>query len=147
MNKVILLGRLTKNPEIKYSQKGNMMVANFTLAVNRKYVKQVEERQTDFINIVAFSKLAEFVNQYLNIGLQICVSGRIQTSEWEDKNGQKRYTPEVIAEEIDFADSLKKKEADESILNGNSPINNSNTQIENNDNSNDFVLDADDLPF
>lgn len=147
MNKVILLGRLTKNPEIKYSQKGNMMVANFTLAVNRKYVKQVEERQTDFINIVAFSKLAEFVNQYLNIGLQICVSGRIQTSEWEDKNGQKRYTPEVIAEEIDFADSLKKQEADESILNGNSPVNNSNTQIENNENSNDFVLDADDLPF
>ena len=65
MNKVILLGRLTKNPDIKYSQTNNMMVASFSLAVNRKYVKQGEERQTDFINIVAYSKLAEFVQKYL----------------------------------------------------------------------------------
>ena len=114
MNKAILLGRLTKAPEIRYSQASNMKVTTFTLAVNRKYVKTGEERQADFISIVAYSKLAEFVEKYLNTGLQICVSGRIQTRSWDDQNGQKRYATEVIAEEIDFADSPKK--ADESIL-------------------------------
>ena len=64
MNKIILLGRLTKDPEIRYSQTNNMMIANFTLAVNRKYVKPGEERLTDFINIVTYSKLAEFAQKY-----------------------------------------------------------------------------------
>ena len=114
MNTSILLGRLTKNPEIRYSQTNQMKVANFTLAVNRKYVKEGEERQADFINIVAFSKLADFVEKHLKQGLQICVKGRIQTRSWEDQEGQKRYATEVIAEEIDFADSPKK--ADESKL-------------------------------
>ena len=84
MNKSILLGRLTKDPEIRYSQTNNMMIANFTLAVNRKYAKAGEERQTDFINIVAYSKLAEFAEKYLKQGLQICICGRIQTRTWED---------------------------------------------------------------
>ena len=108
MNTSILLGRLTKNPEIRYSQTNQVRVANFTLAVNRKYVKEGEERQADFINIVAFSKLADFVEKHLKQGLQICVKGRIQTRSWEDQEGQKRYATEVIAEEIDFADSPKK---------------------------------------
>lgn len=127
MNKVILLGRLTKDPEMRYSQSNNNMVAQFTLAVNRKYVKPGEERQTDFINIVAWSKLAEFVQKYLHTGIQICVSGRLQVRSWVDKNNQTRYTTEVVAEEIDFADAPKK--------------NNENTQsVEN-------TLEADDLPF
>ena len=141
MNKVILLGRLTKNPDIRYSQTNNMMVASFSLAVNRKYVKQGEERQTDFINIVAYSKLAEFVQKYLKVGLQICICGRMQTSTWEDKNGQKRYATEVVAEDIDFADSPKK--TDESVLYASTPVNSTNQ----NNQEDEFISDGDDLPF
>lgn len=143
MNKSILLGRLTKAPEIRLSQKNNTKVANFTLAVNRKYVAPGEERQADFINIVAYSKLAEFAEKYLKQGLQICICGRIQTRTYEDNNGQKRYITEVIAEEIDFADSLKKQQPDESILFGSNPVNN-NTPVENTD---DSIFASDDLPF
>lgn len=141
MNKVILLGRLTKNPDIRYSQTNNMMVASFSLAVNRKYVKQGEERQTDFINIVTYSKLAEFVQKYLKVGLQICICGRMQTRTWEDKNGQKRYATEVIAEDIDFADSPKK--TDESVLYASTPVNSTNQ----NNQEDEFISDGDDLPF
>lgn len=143
MNKSILLGRLTKEPEIKYSQANDFMVANFTLAVNRKYVKQGEERQSDFINIVAYSKLAEFANKYLKQGLQVCVCGRIQTRNYEDKNGIKRYVTEVIAEEIVFADSFKKE--DDSILNSDKPVNvqeNTDTNT-----SEDIFPSEDGLPF
>ena len=141
MNKVILLGRLTKNPDIKYSQTNNMMVASFSLAVNRKYVKQGEERQTDFINVVTYSKLAEFVQKYLKVGLQICICGMMQTRTWEDKNGQKRYVTEVIAEDIDFADSPKK--TDESVLYASTPVNSTNQ----NNQEDEFISDGDDLPF
>lgn len=139
MNKIILLGRLTKAPEIRYSQTNEMKVALFTLAVNRKYVKPGEERQADFINIVAYSKLAEFSEEYLRQGLQICVCGRMQTRSYEDKNGIRRYVTEVISEEIDFADSFKKE--DDSILNSDKPV---NTQ----ENTNEDVFPSeDDLPF
>ena len=143
MNKSILLGRLTKAPEIRYSQANDFMVANFTLAVNRKYVKPGEERQADFINIVAYSKLAEFANKYLRQGLQICVCGRIQTRNYEDKNGIKRYVTEVVAEEIDFADSLKKE--DDSILNSDKPV---NIQEHTDTNTGEDIFPSeDDLPF
>ena len=141
MNKVILLGRLTKNPDIKYSQTNNMMVASFSLAVNRKYVKQGEERQTDFINVVTYSKLAEFVQKYLKVGLQICTCGRMQTRTWEDKNGQRRYATEVIAEDIDFADGPKK--TDESVLYSATPVNSTNQ----NNQEDEFISDGDNLPF
>lgn len=147
MNKVILLGRLTKNPEIRYSQKNNMMVANFTLAVNRKYVKPREERQADFINIVTYSKIAEFVQKYLKQGLQVCICGRMQTRTYDDNNGIKRYVTEIIAEDIDFADSFKKQEPDESILNSSTKVNTNSAQTESSENSDDFVLASDDLPF
>lgn len=141
MNKSILLGRLTKAPEIRYSQSNNIKVANFTLAVNRKYVAKGEERQADFINIVAYSKLAEFAEKYLRQGLQICVCGRIQTRTYEDNSGQKRYVTEIIAEDIDFADSFKKIE-DTSILNGNG-----NVETEKTDTTDCEVMGDDDLPF
>lgn len=147
MNKSILLGRLTKNPEIRYSQKNNIKVANFTLAVNRKYVAQGEERQADFINIVAYSKLAEFAEKYLKQGLQICICGRIQTRTYEDNNGQKRYITEIIAEEIDFADSLKKEQPDVNVLYANSPANINNNNTENTENTEELALESDDLPF
>jgi len=108
MNKSILLGRLTKEPEIRYSQANNTKVTNFTLAVNRNYAKIGEERQADFINIVAFSKLADFAEKYLKKGLQICVCGRIQTRVYTDSDNQKHYITEIIAENIDFADSQQK---------------------------------------
>lgn len=139
MNKSILLGRLTKAPEIRLSQKNNNKVANFTLAVNRKYVAPGEERQADFINIVSYGKLAEFVEKYLNQGIQICVSGRIQTRTYDDNNGQRHYVTEIIAEEIDFADSIKKDNTNESILNS--------KQIENTENSDEFDPNSDELPF
>lgn len=139
MNKVILLGRLTKAPEIRFSQTNNIKVASFSLAVNRNYAKEGEERQTDFINIVTYSRLADFTEKYLKQGIQICISGRLQTRNYEDKNGIRRYVTEVIAEEINFADSFNKFE-------------NENTQdtIKENltENSSDLpICNEDDLPF
>lgn len=142
MNKTILLGRLTKNPEIKFSQINNIKVVTFSIAVNRKYIKQGEERQADFFNIVAYSKLAEFVERFLKQGIQICVLGRLQTRNYEDKNGVKRYVTEIIAEEIDFADSYTKIEG-----------NTDNTEktisedLKEKDTSEDFISNGDDLPF
>ncbi len=109
MNKVELLGRLTKEPEVRYTQTNNTMVVNFTLAVNRRFAKEGEQ-QADFINCVAWSKTAEFVNKYFNKGQQVAVVGRVQTRNWEDDNGQKHYATEVVAEEVYFADSKKEEE-------------------------------------
>ena len=146
MNKVILLGRLTKEPEIRYSQINNSKVANFTLAVNRKYAKQGEENQTDFISIVAFSKLAEFIEKYLVKGFQICVRGRIQTRNWEDKCGQKHYVTEVVAEEIDFADS--QRNVDNNSNTSNDTENPKATEtIADTSNEVDVFTDGEDLPF
>lgn len=138
MNKVILIGRLTKDPEIKYTKTNNTTVTTFTLAVNRKFTKQGEEQQTDFINVTAYSKIAEFISNYFQKGQQIAIVGRLQLRNWDDDNGQKHYVTEVIAEETYFAESKKSQYADSSIMNGN--VSNSST-VENN-NSYD-----DDLPF
>ena len=143
MNKVILLGRLTKAPEIRYSQTANTKIALFTLAVNRRFVKQGEERDADFINIVAYSKLADFSEKYLSQGIQVNVVGRLQNRSYEDKNGNTKYVTEVIAKEIYFADS--KKKADESILWQN---NSNNAQATDATSHIDGLVDsADDLPF
>lgn len=108
MNKVILMGRLTKDPEVRYTQTNNTQVTSFTLAVNRRFTKKGEEVLADFINIVSYSKVAEFVSNYFKKGQQVSISGRIQTRNWEDEKGQKHYITEVIAEEVYFADSIKK---------------------------------------
>lgn len=144
MNKVILLGRLTKDPEIRYSQTNNIKVGHFTLAVNRKYVRQGEERMADFINIVTYSKLAEFTEKYLKKGIQICISGRLQTRNWEDQNGQRHFSTEVVAEEIDFADSIEKQRPDESILSASTPVNNTKNELQTEE---VIMADGDDLPF
>ena len=107
MNKVILIGRLTKEPEVRYTQSSNTLLANFNLAVNRRFVKEGDERQADFITIVAWNKIGEFCSKYFKKGQQVAVVGRIQNRTWEDDNGQKHYTTEVIAEEAYFADSKK----------------------------------------
>lgn len=107
MNKVILLGRLTKDPDVRYTQSTNTMVTSFTLAVNKRFVKQGEERQTDFINCVAWNKTAEFVSKYFKKGQQVGVIGRIQTRNYDDEQGIKHYVTEVIAEEVYFAGDKK----------------------------------------
>lgn len=139
MNKVILIGRLTKDIELRYTQTNNTAVASFSLAVNRKFVKPGEERQADFFNIIAWNKLAENISKYLFKGNQVAISGRLETRSWDDQNGQKHYVTEVIAEEIDFIGS-KNKQNNEAILNSPTPINK-------NDDTSDFICNGDDLPF
>lgn len=107
MNKVILMGRLTRDPEVRYTQTSNTLVASFSLAVNRRFVRQGEERQADFINIVAWGKTGEFCSKYFKKGQQVGIIGRIQTRTWDDDQGQKHYVTEVIAEETYFADSKR----------------------------------------
>lgn len=107
MNKVILIGRLTKGPETKYTQTTNIQVTSFCLAVNRRFVKEGQEREVDFINIIAWNKTAEFVSKYFGKSQQVAVVGRLQTRNYEDNEGKKHYVTEVIAEEVYFADSKK----------------------------------------
>ena len=107
MNNVILMGRLTRDPEVRYTQTNNSLVSSFSLAVNRRFVAQGQERQADFINVVAWSKLGEFCSKYFKKGQQVGVIGRIQTRSYDDAQGQKRYVTEVVAEEAYFADSKK----------------------------------------
>lgn len=91
---------MTKDVDVRYTQTNNAMVSNFTLAVNRRFVKEGEERQADFINIVSFGKTAEFVSKYFRKGQQVGVIGRIQTRTWDDEQGMKHYVTEVVAEEV-----------------------------------------------
>lgn len=107
MNKVVLMGRLTRDPEVRYTQTNNTLVASFSLAVNRRFARQGEERQADFINIVAWSKTGEFCSKYFKKGQQVGVIGRLQTRTWDDEQGQKHYVTEVVAEEAYFADSKR----------------------------------------
>ena len=143
MNKVILMGRLTRDPEVRYTQTNNTLVASFSLAVNRRFVRQGEERQADFINIVAWSKLGEFCSKYFKKGQQVGIIGRIQTRTWDDDQGTKHYVTEVVAEEAYFADSKREGETT------------NNTNFENtfgdtapgNMGSDFEVSSSDDLPF
>lgn len=107
MNKVILIGRLTKDPDVRYSQ-GNepIAVARYSLAVNRRFKKQGEQ-EADFINCVAFGKAAEFVEKFLKKGMQISIVGRIQTGSYTDKDGKKIYTTDVVVEEHYFTEGKK----------------------------------------
>ena len=106
MNKVILMGRLTRDPEVRYTQTSNTLVASFALAVNRRFVRQGEERQADFFNVVAWGKQGEFCSKYFKKGQQVGVIGRLQTRTWDDDKGR-HYITEVVAEETYFADSKR----------------------------------------
>jgi single-strand DNA-binding protein len=107
MNKAILMGRLTKDPELRYTSSNNTAVCSFTLAIDRRFARQGEERQADFIPIVAWSKLGEFCGKYFQKGRQVAVAGRIQTRTWDDNEGKKHYVTEVVAEEAYFADGKR----------------------------------------
>ena len=104
MNNVSLIGRLTANPELKYSQSG-MAYTRFSIAVDRAFVKQGEERQTDFINIVAWGKTAEFVCKYFMKGQRMGVTGEIRTGSYTAQDGTKRYTTDVLVNNAYFCES------------------------------------------
>jgi single-strand DNA-binding protein len=110
MNKVILMGRLTRDPEVRYTQSDKpLAIARYTLAVNKAYKKEGEP-DADFIPCVAYGKNGEFAEKYLNKGRQIAVVGRLQVRMWEDDKGDKRKTTEVVIENQYFADSKNKNE-------------------------------------
>lgn len=111
MNKVVLMGRLVSNPEVRYSQ-GNepVAVARYTLAVNRRF-RRKGEAEADFIKIIAFGKAGEFAEKYFKKGQMVSVIGRLQVRSWDDNEGKKRWSTEVIAEEQYFADSKKEGNA------------------------------------
>lgn len=107
MNKVILMGRLTRDPEIRYSQgESSVAVARFTLAVDRRFRREGANEQTaDFISCVAFGKTAEFMERYTHQGTKLVVEGRIQTGSYTNKDGNKVYTTDVVVENTEFAES------------------------------------------
>ena len=105
MNKVILMGRLTRDPDVRYTQGENpMAIARYTLAVDRRF-KREEEATADFISCVAFGKQAEFAEKYFRQGIRIVVTGRIQTGSYTNRDGNKVYTTDVVIEEQEFAES------------------------------------------
>lgn len=113
MNKVTLIGRLTRDPEVRYTQGDNLMaIARFSLAVPRK-IKQENQPDCDFINCVSFGKSAEFAERYFRKGIKIAVTGRIQTGNYTNKDGVKVYTTDVIIEEQEFCESKNVNQSNE----------------------------------
>ena len=110
LNKVVLCGRLTADPELKQTS-GGVNVVTFTLAINRRYQSKAADgsaapqQQADFISVVAWRQTAEFISRYFRKGSALCITGSIQTRSWQDQQGQKRYATEVVADEAMFVDS------------------------------------------
>jgi len=104
MNKAFLIGRLTRDPELRYSS-NNAPIVNFTIAIDRQYTNSEGQRDTDFINIVAFQKQAENISKYVSKGSLVAVDGRIQTRNYEDKDGKRVYVTEVVADRVQFLDT------------------------------------------
>lgn len=133
MNKVFLIGRLTRNPELRYSS-SNAAIVNFSIAIDRQYTNTQGQRETDFINIVAFQKQAENIKKYVSKGSLVAVDGRIQTRNYEDKDGKRVYVTEVVADKLQFLDNkVKDKESlpkdDKTIIN-NEVFSDFDTQIQ-----------------
>ena len=141
MNKVILMGRLTRDPEVRYTQTNNTLVASFSLAVNRRFAEANGERKADFFNLTAFGKLAEFCSKYYRKGQQVLVEGRIQNRSWDDQNGQKRYATDYIIENAYFADS--RRDSDMS----NTGMDVSSTPTSTDDGEFITIDDTEELPF
>ena len=109
MNRVILMGRLTKDPDVRGD--GNSTVARYSIAVDRRFKDSDGNYQTDFINIVAFGKSAEFAEKYFKKGMKVLVTGRIQTGSYTNKDGQKVYTTDIVAEDQEFCESKSSSES------------------------------------
>lgn len=110
MNKVFLIGRLTRDPELRYTS-SNIAVATFSIAVDRNFSNAAGEREADFINIVVWRKQAENVKNYIHKGSQVAIDGRIQTRSYDDTDGKKRYVTEVVADNVQFLDSKGSRDA------------------------------------
>lgn len=110
MNKVFLIGRLTRDPELRYTS-SNIAVATFSIAVDRNFSNTAGEREADFINIVVWRKQAENVKNYMHKGSQVAIDGRIQTRSYDDTDGKKRYVTEVVADNVQFLDSKGSRDA------------------------------------
>ena len=147
MNKVVLVGRLTKDPELKFAQGTGTAIATFTVAVNRRF-KREGQPEADFIPIVVFGKQAEATANYMRKGSQVGVSGNIQTRNYVDKDSNKKYVTEVIADEVHFMDS-KGKDNNSSSSNSNQGDYSGQTNTGSNDfGSNDITpIDDGDIPF
>ena len=104
MNKVILMGRLTRDPDVRYSDQSSA-VARFTLAVDRRFKRDGDQQTADFISCVAFGKTGEFIERYCHQGTKLVVEGRIQTGSYTNRDGNKVYTTDVVAENVEFAES------------------------------------------
>lgn len=148
MNKVILMGRLTRDPEVRYSQGDNATaIARFTLAVDRR-IKRDNEASVDYINCVSFGRSAEFAEKYFHKGTKIVIVGRIQTGSYTNKDGQKVYTTDIVIEEQDFAESKAASQQNNSE-NAQNASNNQQAQQPKPQTSPDGFMSADDegLPF
>lgn len=143
LNKVILGGRLTNDVELKSTPSG-VSVAQFSVAVNRKYTKEGEAQQTDFFNVTAWRGTAEFISKYFRKGSSICIVGTIQNRTWTDQQGQKRYATDIIADEALFVDSKNDSQSAETA----SPNNYIPEAYTTSQNENYGAVSAsDDLPF
>jgi len=118
MNKVILMGRMTRDPEVRYGGANNSAVARFSLAVDRRFKREGDEQTADFINCVAFGKTAEFLEKYGRKGTKFVVEGRIQTGSYTNKDGQKVYTTDVVCEQVEFAESKGSNGGGDNSFNG-----------------------------
>ena len=125
MNKVILMGRLTRDPEVRYSQGGenSLAIARYTLAVDRRFKRNGDEQTADFIGCVAFGRNAEFAEKYFRQGLKVVVTGRIQTGSYTNKDGQKVYTTDVVVEDQEFAESKATSQQNQQKPSGPAPDN------------------------
>lgn len=157
MNKVILIGRLTRDPELRYTQSGSA-VTTFTLAVDRRFTNQNGEREADFINCVAWQKTAEFVANYFKKGRAMALEGRMQVRSYEANDGQRRWVTEVVAEQIEFVGPKNENAGGnrQDYQNNNYQNNYQNTNRGGADNSagnsslglgEEIVFDDSDLPF
>lgn len=145
MNKVLLIGRLTKDPELKYTPSGTG-VANFTIAVDRRFQKN-GEREADFINCVAWGKTAEFVANYFQKGKQMALEGRLQVRSYDGDDGQKRWVTEVVVEQVEFVGSKNdgKSNGGNGNFSGRSDSNGGNNSYE--ELGQEIVFDDQELPF
>jgi len=147
VNKVILVGRLTRDPEVKNTTTGKA-VATFTLAVDRRFKNKDGQKEADFVPIVVWGKQAEFAGQYLSKGSQIGVSGRLQVRSYDAQDGQRRYVTEVVADEINFLSSSR-KDSNAGFQQASAPRvdNNNNMSVMGLDEDFHLMADDDDIPF
>ena len=120
LNHIVLMGRLTRDPELRHTQSGTP-VASFTLAVDRDFKPEGGERETDFIDCMAWRSTADFVSKYFTKGRMAVVSGRLQVRKWQNKDGENRYSTEVVADNVYFGDSKKESSGGASYGGYNAP--------------------------